>query len=138
MLMYILLFLLYYLYKKGNKILIMTLQEELQINIVMSNYNQRTGSYSSNYDYLFLDNLANSSYTNLFRSDLKNLKIKTKDKTECKVLYIPSYGSQAAAILVRIPTSKISETTKLLLDVYDKSTTFTSTLTTGNEVLMFA
>ena len=115
----------------------MTLQEELQINIVMSNYNQRTGSYSSNYDYLFLDNLANSSYTNLFRSDLKNLKIKTKDKTECKVLYIPSYGSQAAAILVRIPTSKISETTKLLLDVYDKSTTFTSTLTTGNEVLMF-
>ena len=115
----------------------MTLQEELQINIVMSNYNQRSGSYSSNYDYLFLDNLANSSYANLFRSDLKNLKIKTKDKTECKVLYIPAYGSQPSAILVRVPTSKISETTKLLLDVHDKSTTFSSTLTTGDEVLMF-
>ena len=70
----------------------MTLQEELQINMVMSNYNQSSGSYSSSYDYLFLDNLTNSSYSNLFRSDLKNLKIKTKDKTKCKVLYIPSYG----------------------------------------------
>ena len=120
-----------------NKILIMALQEELQINIVMSNYVQRSGSYSSNYDYIFLDNLAESSYSNLFRDDLKNLKIKTKDKTECKILYITSYGSQGAAILVRIPTSKISETTKLLLDVYDTSTTFISTLTTGGDVLMF-
>ena len=115
----------------------MTLQEELQINIVMSNYNQRSGNYSGNYDYLFLDNLSNSSYSNLFRSDLKNLKIKTKDKTECKVLYIPTYESQGAAILVRVPTGKISETTKLLLDVHDRSTTFSSTLTTGNDVLMF-
>ena len=115
----------------------MTLQEELQINIVMSNYTQRSGSYSGNYDYLFLDNLANSSYSNLFRNDLKNLKIKTWDKTECKVLYIPAYGSQPAAILVRIPTGKISETTKLLLDVHDRSTTFSSTLSTGGEVLMY-
>lgn len=115
----------------------MTLQEELQINIVMSNYYQRSGNYSGNYDYIFLDNLASSSYSNLFRSDLKNLKIKTNDKTECKVLYLPSYGSQPAAILVRVPVSKISQTTKLLLDVYDKSTTFSSTLTTGSEVLMF-
>ena len=137
MLMPILFFLLYNLYKMDNKILIMALQEELQINIVMSNYNQRSSSYSGNYDYLFLDNLANSSYANLFRSDLKNLKIKTKDKTECKVLYVLSYGSQPAAILVRVPTSKISETTKLLLDVHDRSTTFSSTLTTGGEVLMF-
>ena len=135
--MLILLFLLYYLYKKDNKILIMTLQEELQINIVMSNYNQRSGSYSGNYDYIFLDNLASSSYSNLFRSDLKNLKIKTLDKTECQVLYLPSYGSQPAAMLVRIPTGKISQTTKLLLDVHDRSTTFSSTLTTGSEVLMF-
>ena len=115
----------------------MTLQEKLQINIVLSNYNERSGSYSGNYDYLFLDNLADSSYSNLFRNDLKNLKIKTKDKTECKVLYIPSYGSQPSAILVRIPTAKISQTTKLLLDVHDKTTTFSSTLTTGNDVLMF-
>ena len=115
----------------------MTLQEELQINIVMSNYNQRSGSYSGNYDYIFLDNLVDSSYANLFRSDLKNLKIKTKDKTECKVLYIPSYGSQPSAILVRVPISKVSQTTKLLLDVYDKSTVFSSTLTTGSDVLMF-
>ena len=115
----------------------MTLQEELQINIVMSNYTQRSGSYSGNYDYILLDNLADSSYTNLFRSDLKNLKIKTKDKTECKVLYIPSYGSQGSAILVRVPTGKISQTTKLLLDVHDKSTTFSSTLSTGGEVLMY-
>ena len=115
----------------------MTLQEELQINIVMSNCNERSGSYSGNYDYLFLDNLADSSYSILFRNDLKNLKIKTKDKTECKVLYIPSYGSQPSAILVRIPTAKISQTTKLLLDVHDKTTTFSSTLTTGNDVLMF-
>ena len=115
----------------------MTLQKELQINIVMSNYNQRSGSYSSNYDYLFLDNLTNSFYSNLFRSDLKNLKITTKDKIECKVLYVPSYGSQSAAILVRVPTSRISETTNLLLDVHDKSTIFSSTLTTGGEVLMF-
>lgn len=115
----------------------MTLQEELQINIVMSNYNQRSGSYSSNYDYIFLDNLANSFFSNLFRSDLKNLKIKTKDKTECKVLYIPSYESQPSAILVRVPVDKISQTTKLLLDVYDKSTVFTSNLSTGGEVLMF-
>ena len=115
----------------------MTLQEKLQINIVLSNYNERSGSYSGNYDYIFLDNLADSSYSNLFRSDLKNLKIKTKDKTECKVLYIPSYGSQGSAILVRVPTAKISQTTKLLLDVHDTSTTFSSTLTTGSEVLMF-
>lgn len=32
-------FLLYNLYKKDNKILIMILQKKLQINIVMSNYN---------------------------------------------------------------------------------------------------
>lgn len=103
----------------------------------MSNYNQRSGSYSGNYDYIYLDNLASSSYSNLFRIDLKNLKIKTLDKTECHALYIPAYGSQPAAILVRIPTGKISQTTKLLLDVYDRSTTFSSTLTTGNDVLMF-
>ncbi len=115
----------------------MTLKEELQINIVISNYNQRSDSYSSNYDYVFLDNLAGSSYSNLFRSDLKNLKIKTKDKTECKVLYFPSYGSQPSAMLVRIPISKISQTTKLFLDVHDSSTTFSSTLTPGSEVLMF-
>ena len=137
MLMLILLFLLYYLYKKDNKILIMTLQKKLQINIVLSNYNQRSGSYSSNYDYILLDSLASSSYSNLFRSDLKNLKIKTKNNTECQVLYIPSYGSQPAAILVRVPVSQISQTTKLLLDVHDTSTAFSSTLTTGNEVLMF-
>ncbi len=137
MLMSILLFLLYYLYKLNNKILIMTLQKKLQINIVMGNYNERSGSYSSNYDYIFLDNLANSSYSNLFRSDLKNLKIKTSNNNECAVLYIPAYGSQGAAILVRVPVNKISQTTKLLLDVHDTSTTFSSTLTTGNEVLMF-
>ena len=103
----------------------------------MSNYNQRSGSYSSNYDYILLDSLASSSYSNLFRSDLKNLKIKTKNNSECQVLYIPSYESQPAAILVRVPVSQISQTTKLLLDVYDAGTTFSSTLSTGNEVLMF-
>ena len=133
----LLLFLLYILYKKDNKILIMTLQEELQINIAMSNYNQRSGSYSSNYDYLFLDKLLDSSYASSFRSDLKNLKIKTLTNTECHVLYIPAYGSQDAAILVRVPIGQIAQTTKLLLEVYDTSTTFSSTLTTGNEVLMF-
>ena len=137
MLMLILLFLLYYLYKRDNKILIMTLQKKLQINIVMSNYNQRSGSYSSNYDYIFLDNLTSSSYSNYFRSDLKNLKIKTSNNTECQVLYIPAYGSQPAAMLVRVPTNKISQTTKLLLDVHDTGTTFSSTLSTGGEVLMF-
>ena len=115
----------------------MTLQKKLQINIVMSNYNQRSGSYSSSYDYILLDSLASSSYSNLFRSDLKNLKIKTKNNTECQVLYIPSYGSQPAAILVRVPVSQISQTTKLLLDIYDTSTSFSSTLTTSNDVLMF-
>ena len=125
------------LYKIDNKILFMTLQKKLQINIVMSNYNQRSGSYSSSYDYILLDSLASSSYSNLFRSDLKNLKIKTKNNTECQVLYIPSYGSQGAAILVRVPVNKISQTTKLLLDVHDTGTTFSSTLSTGNEVLMF-
>ena len=115
----------------------MTLQKKLQINIVMSNYNQRSGSYSSSYDYILLDSLAGDYYSNFFRSDLKNLKIKTKNNTECQVLYIPSYGSQPAAILVRVPVSQISKTTKLLLDVHDTSTTFSSTLTTGNEVLMF-
>ena len=113
----------------------MTLIKELQINITMSNYNQRSGSYSSNYDYLFLDNLLDSSYASSFRSDLKNLKIKTFGGTECKVLYIPKYGSQAAAILARIPVGKISETTKLILEVHD--TTFSSTLTPGNDLLMF-
>ena len=106
----------------------MTLEKKLQTNIVMSNYNQRSGSYSSSYDYLLLDNLANSSYSNLFRSDLKNLKIKTLDGTNCSTLYIPSYGSQPAAILVRVPVGQISQTTKLLLDVYDAGTTFSSTL----------
>ena len=137
MLMLILLFLLYYLYKKDNKILIMTLQKKLQINIVMSNYYQRSGSYSSSYDYIFLDNLASSSYSNYFRSDLKNLKIKTSNNTECQVLYIPAYGSQPAAILARVPVGQISQTTKLLLDVYDTGTSFSSTLSTGGEVLMF-
>ena len=115
----------------------MTLIKELQINITMSNYNQRSSSYSSNYDYIYLDSLANSSYASLFRSDLKNLKIKTKDGTSCQVLYLPSYGSQAAAMLSRIPVGKISQTTKLIIEVYDTSTTFSSTLTTGSEVLMF-
>ena len=128
-------FLLYNLYKKDNKILFMTLIKELQINIVMSNYNQRSSSYSSNYDYLFLDNLEDSSFANLFRSDLKNLKIKSFDGTECKILYIPKYGSQPAAIVVRIPVGKISETTKLILEVHD--TTFANTLTPGNDLLMF-
>lgn len=123
--------LLYNLYKIDNKNYIMTLLKELQINIVMSNYTQRSGSYSSNYDYILLDNLSNS----LFRSDLKNLKIKTLNGSECKILYLPEYESQPAAILARIPTSKISQTTKLILEVHD--TTFTSTLTTGTEVVMF-
>lgn len=101
----------------------------------MSNYNQRSGSYSANYDYLYLDNLLDSSYATLFRSDLKNLKIKTFDGTECKILYLPKYGSQAAAILARIPVGKISQTTKLILEVHD--TTFSSTLTPGNDLLMF-
>ena len=113
----------------------MTLIKELQINIVMSNYNQRSSGYSSNHDYLFLDNLLDSSYASSFRSDLKNLKIKTFDGTECKILYLPKYGSQPAAILVRIPVGKISETTKLILEVHD--TTFSSTLTPGNDLLMF-
>nr|DAZ03498.1 MAG TPA: hypothetical protein [Caudoviricetes sp.] len=113
----------------------MTLIKELQINIVMSDYNQRSSSYSSNYDYLFLDNLEDSSFANLFRSDLKNLKIKTLDGTACPVMYIPVYGSQRAAILVRIPVGKISQTTKLILEVHD--TTFSSTLTPGNDLLMF-
>ncbi|WP_295600098.1 hypothetical protein [uncultured Methanobrevibacter sp.] len=115
----------------------MTLIKELQINITMSNYNQRSSSYSSNYDYIYLDSLANSSYASLFRSDLKNLKIRTKDGTSCPLLYLPSYGSQAAAMLSRIPVGKISQTTKLILEVYDTSTTFTSTLTPGNDLLMF-
>ena len=76
-----------------------------------------------------------SSSADLFRSDLKNLKIKTFDGTECKILYLPNYGSQPAAIVVRIPIGKISETTKLILEVHD--TTFSSTLSTGGEVLMF-
>ena len=137
MLMLILLFLLYNLYKKDNKILIMTLQKKLQINIVMSNYNQRSSSYSSSYDYIFLDNLASSSYSNYFRSDLKNLKIKTIGGTECQALYIPAYESQGAAILARVPVGQISQTTKLLLDVHDTGTAFSSTLSTGNDVLMF-
>ena len=113
----------------------MTLIKELQIKITMSNYNQRSSSYSVNYDYLFLDNLLDSSYASLFRNDLKNLKIKTFDGTECKILYLSSYGSQPAAILARIPVGKISETTKLILEVHD--TTFSSTLTPGNDLLMF-
>ncbi|MBO6110330.1 MAG: hypothetical protein J6P12_05690 [Methanobrevibacter sp.] len=113
----------------------MTLQKELQINIVMSNYTERSGSYSSNYDYILLDNLSNSSYSSSFRSDLKNIKIKDLSGNDLKVLYLPKYGSQPAAILVRIPISKISQTTKLLLQVHN--TTFSSTLTTGGEVLMF-
>ena len=103
----------------------------------MSNYTERSSSYSSNYDYILLDSLSSSSYSSLFRSDLKNLKIKTMDNTECNVLYLPSYGSKPACILVRIPVGKISQTIKLLRDVYDKSTTFSSTLSTGGEVQFF-
>lgn len=135
MLKLILLILLYYLYKQNNKNYALTLIKELQINIAMSNYNQRSSSYSANYDYLFLDNLLDSSYASSFRSDLRNLKIKTFDGTECKILYLPKYGSQPAAILARIPADKISQTTKLILEVHD--TTFSSTLTTGGEVLMY-
>ena len=113
----------------------MTLQNELQINVVIANYTERSSSYSNNYDYLFLDNLASSSFSHLFRSDLRNLKIKTWNNTECKVLYLPKYGSQPAAIVVRIPVGKISEITKLILEVHD--TTFSSTLIPGNGLLMF-
>ena len=67
----------------------MTLIKELQINITMSNYTERSSSYSANYDYLYLDNLMDSSSAELFRNDLKNLKIKTFDGTECKILYLP-------------------------------------------------
>ncbi len=134
---FLLLILLYNLYKIDNKILFMTLQEELQITIVINDYTERSGSYSAEYDYIFIDNLTDSSYSSLFRNDLKNLKIKTWNNSECKVLYLPSYGLQDAAILVRVPVSKISQTTKLLLEVHDKSTTFSSTLSTGGEVLMF-
>ena len=84
---------------------------------------------------MYLDNLASSSYASLFRSGLKNLRIKTIDRTQCQLLYLPNYGSQPAAILARIPVSKISQTTKLILEVHD--TTFTSTLTPGNDLLMF-
>ena len=55
----------------------MTLQEELQINVTINNYTQRSGSYSSSHDYILLDSLDDSSYSALFRNDLKNLKIKT-------------------------------------------------------------
>ena len=115
----------------------MALQTELQINITINNYTPREGSYSADHDYILLDTLGGCSYSNLFRNDLKNLKIKTWNRTECKVLYLPEYGTQSPAILVRVPVSKISQTTKLILEVHDKSTTFTSTLTTGGEVLMF-
>ena len=115
----------------------MTLQNELQINIVINNYTQRSSSYSSSYDYILLDSLVNSSYSNLFRSDLKNLKIKTQNNTQCNLLYLPSYESKPSCILVRIPVGKISQTTKLILEVYDKSTTFSSTLSTGGEVQFF-
>ena len=115
----------------------MTLQKELQINIVINNYMGRSSSYSSNYDYIFLDTLTSCSYSSLFRDDLKNLKIRTGDNSECGVLYLPSYGSQQACILVRVPVSEISESTKLILEVHDRSTIFSSTLSTGGEVLMF-
>ena len=115
----------------------MTLQKKLQINIVMTNYNQRSGNYSSTYDYIYLDKLASTAYSSYFRSDLKNLKIKTSNGSECQVLYIPSYGSQGAAILARVPVGQISQTTKLLLDVYDTGTAFSSNLSTGGDVIMF-
>ncbi len=115
----------------------MALQKKLQINIVMTNYNQRSGNYSSTYDYIYLDKLASTAYSSYFRSDLKNLKIKTSNGSECQVLYIPSYGTQGAAILARVPVNQISQTTKLLLDVYDTGTSFSSTLSTGGDVIMF-
>ena len=115
----------------------MTLQTELQINITINNYTPREGSYSTDHDYILLDTLGGCSYSDFFRNDLKNLKIKTWNRTECKVLYLPEYGTQSPAILVRVPVSKISQSTKLILEVHDKSTTFSSTLTTGDEVLMF-
>ena len=113
----------------------MTLIKELQINISLSNYNPRSGSYSANYDYIFFDNILDSSHASLFRSDLRNLKIKTFGGTECNILYLPKYGSQPAAILARIPASKISQTTKLILEVHD--TTFSSTLTSGGNLIMY-
>ncbi|WP_295727056.1 hypothetical protein [uncultured Methanobrevibacter sp.] len=115
----------------------MSLIKELQINISLSNYNVRSSSYSSNYDYILLDALASSSYSSLFRNDLKNLKIKTLDGTNCQVLYLPAYESKPAVMLVRIPVVEISQTTKLILAVYDKSTMFSSSLSTSGEVQFF-
>ena len=63
----------------------MILEKELQINIIISDYIQRSGSYYGNYDYILLDNLESSSYSSLFQSDLKNLKIKTVDGLQCKI-----------------------------------------------------
>lgn len=53
----------------------MALIKKLQINISMSNFTERSSSYSSNYDYILLDSLTSSSYSSLFRKDLKNNKL---------------------------------------------------------------
>ena len=58
----------------------MILIKELQIKITMSNYNQRSSSYSSNYDYLFLDNLLDS-ILNISLKKIQSKLLKSKQKT---------------------------------------------------------
>lgn len=115
----------------------MTLIKELQITITISDYIKRSSNYFSNHDYVLLDNLFNSSYSNLFRSDLKNLKVKDPSGNYCSILYIPEYASQPSCMLVRIPVSEIYDITKLTLAIYDKSTSFSSSLSVGGEVQFF-
>ena len=113
----------------------MSLQKSLEITVTMSNYNPRSSGFSATHDYLLLDSLASCPFSNLFRSDLKNLKIKTASG-ECEVLYLPPYATQEAAILVKIPVTEIAETTKLSLEVHD--TVFSSTLNDDNVIFFDA
>lgn len=113
----------------------MSLQKSLEITVTMSNYNSRSSGFSATHDYLLLDSLASCPFSNLFRSDLKNLKIKVAN-VECEVLYLPPYATQEAAILVKIPVTEIAETTKLSLEVHD--TVFSSNLNDDNLIFFDA
>ena len=113
----------------------MSLQKSLEITVTMSNYNPRSSAFSATHDYLLLDSLANPD---LFRDDLRNLKIKTASNTECEVLYLPPYSTQSAAILVKVPVTEIAETTKLSLEVYDTATVFSSNLNDDNVIFFDA
>ena len=99
----------------------MTLIKELQIKITMSNYNQRISSYSSNYDYLFLDNLWDSVLNIVLKRFSQNLEEGLVGLLDESLAFPPFKALFKSLLLLILETSfeplvgKITESSSLVL-----------------------